>query len=135
LIALAALVGCAGHTTPLQVATATHNTLALAQDIEAQICFGVADAYHSPTGPAAQHCTTPTAATVQLTDVRHQQLNAKLRDAFNLQHAFEVAAAAGSAADPKTLNAAVQEALTIALQLVQTPIVQQLVANIQAGVK
>jgi hypothetical protein len=112
LIALAALVGCAGHTTPLQVATATHNTLAL-----------------------AQHCTTPTAATVQLTDVRHQQLNAKLRDAFNLQHAFEVAAAAGSAADPKTLNAAVQEALTIALQLVQTPIVQQLVANIQAGVK
>ena len=78
--------GCA-HTTSLQVAQTSHDSLALAQDLEAQLCWGVPTAADGPANKS--HCTAPIAATIALTDARHQAINAKLALAFRLHHGVQ----------------------------------------------
>lgn len=125
------LTSCAGKQTPLQVATVSHDTLALAQDIEAQLCWGVADAYHAP--PDKTHCTSPTAATIGLTDARHQALNAKLAQAFALHKSLTAVTAAGTKADYTTLNGLLADALAIVASLQQTGLVPSLSQAITAS--
>ena len=131
---LLGLLACT-HTPPVTVAQTSHDTLALAQDLEAQICFNVPDALHVPAGAAAAHCTGPDAAGLGLTDARHQQIAAALKTAFDLHLALTKAAASGQTVDWANFNAALTSAIAIIQQLVQAPVVVQLLQNVQGAKK
>lgn len=108
------VVNCAagGMVRTVQV---SHDWLALAQDYEAQLCWGVPNVQ---SGPADRtHCTAPTAATVKLTDARHQELNKQLVLAFNLNAAAAKQLKAGQNADLTPLSQTVALALTLIAQL------------------
>jgi hypothetical protein len=132
LLMLAALAACA-HTTPLQVAGVSHDSLALAQDIEAQLCWGVPDAYSEPTDK--QHCTASTAVAIGLTDARHQTIEGKLAQAFALHRSLTALAKSGGTVDYTALNAVIADVLAIIGQLQQTPQVAQLTSAVKAGAK
>lgn len=126
--------GCAGRINPLQVSGTSHDSLALAQDIEAQICWGVADAYSAPKDSKI-HCTAPLASTIGLTDARHKDINTKLSQAFLLHRSLNSLAESGGNVDYTALNALIQEVLAIVAQLQQAPQVVQLANAVKAGGK
>lgn len=121
--------GCAK--TPLQVATAAHDSLGLAQDIEAQLCWDAPDALH---GPAVKtSCTSSTAKDIGLTDARHRLFNEKLASAINLHKQVTAQLDAGKTPDYLALNAAIVDVLSLIGQLQQTPKVQQMKTLVQQG--
>lgn len=129
-LALAVLIGCAGKR-PVQVATAAQDSLSLAQDVEAQLCWDVPDALHGPADKT--HCTSATAAQIKLTDALHQQINAKLASAFNLHKQVVAQLDAGKTPDYLALNAAIIDVLALVGQLQQTPKVVQMKSLVQQG--
>jgi len=124
-------VGCAGTMTPLRQVQVTHDALATAQDIEAQLCWGVATVYLGPSDRS--HCTTPVATLIGLTAERHQAINAKLKIAFDLHRSITAQIAAGAIVDLSSLETAIFDILALVAQLQQTPAVAQLASTIKAG--
>jgi hypothetical protein len=125
------LSGCAGTISPLQVAATAHDSLALAQDLEGQFCWDVPSALLAPTDK--MHCTNPIAATINLTDARHQAFNVKLAYAFHLNYVATAAIRAGQKPDLTPLTAAVASLLTLVQELVQTPATTRLGDAVKAG--
>lgn len=122
--------GCAsgGLLRTLQV---THDSLATAQDLEAQLCWGVANV---ASGPADRtHCTTVTATTIGLTTERHNKFNAQLATAFNMHKGLTQQAKAGGHVDTEALDTIIKSILSLVGQLQQTPAVVQLATTVKAG--
>jgi len=124
------LFGCV-HTTPLQVAQTGKAALDLAQETEAELCWGVADVYHGPADRTT--CTTSTAAAVGLTSAKHQQFNAKLHQAYDLERTSAALLAAGQTADWTSFNAVLSDIIVLLQTLQQTPTVLQLQTQVKAG--
>ena len=131
-VALAAAAACSHNPPPALVAAqGSHDVLAAAQDLEAQLCWGITSvAAPLPAGATRTHCTAPTAATVGLTDANHQKLNAALAQAFALHLSATQLAAKGLSVDTSSFNAELQSALDILTALQQSPLVSQIVADI-----
>lgn len=130
------LIGCATKTTPVQVAVVSHDALATAQDLEANLCFGVPDAYAALALPAHDHCTNPVAAQVGLTDAKHRQINQGLAEAFQFYRTATSVAQATGTADFSSMNAALQSVLTLLATLQQTnPTVTSLVTAVKSAKK
>lgn len=136
-LTLPLLAACPNRqTTALQVATVGHDAIATAQDLEANLCFG------TPTAAAAialggdpKHCPAPTAATVGLTDAKHQQIAAGLAQAWSAYRtATSVAQTAGSA-DFTSMNTTLQSVLAIIATLQQSPLVTQLSSAVASAKK
>ncbi len=123
------------QTTALQVATAGHDALAQAQDLEAQLCLGVPTAVAAATLPDPTHCTTPVAATVGLTDAKHKQIVTTLASAWDYYRTATRAAQAAGTADFSNMNTALQSVLSILATLQQAPPVTALATAVQAAKK
>lgn len=134
--ALAALLlvapACANKSKAVAVATISHDTLAVAQDLEAQLCWDVPDAAHAPA--VKTHCTAAVAAQIGLTDDRHKAINAKIADAWSAYRSTIALVNAGQQADWSTLNTTLDAVIALIKQLQQTPQVAQLSAAV-AGAK
>lgn len=131
-VMLVGLTGCSHSQVPLQTVQATHTGLALAQDLEAQACWGVATV-KDPV-PNRSVCTTAVAKTIGLTDAAHQAFNAKLVTAFNLHKAATAQIDAGALnVDLSSLNGIIAEILAIVAQWQATPLVTQIGAAVAAG--
>jgi hypothetical protein len=115
----------------LTTVNTSQDVLATAQDLEANLCWGVASTLDPV--PDREHCTNPLAATVQLTDARHQAINARLGPAFRLHKELTAQAKAGATINLARLQALIQEILALVGQLQQTPTVVQLAAAVSAG--
>jgi hypothetical protein len=110
--ALALLVGC--QSVPIkQAISADHQglrqALTLADDTERGLC--------APDATAPNHCTSPSAVTIGLTDARHQSLSRVFADAYALDIKVGQALIAWRAGDPVpsdllTLLADAQQAVT-----------------------
>ncbi len=122
--------GCAkSHLQEIQV---THDSLALAQDLEAQLCWGVAKV----TDPVENrsHCTTGVATQIGLTDARHQAINSKLAQAFTIHKSVTAQLAAGATnVDLATLTSLINAIVSDLAALQQTPEVVRLTAAVQNG--
>jgi len=110
---------------------AVEKALDTAQTAERQVCFV------NPSTESGPHCTNPIAATVGLTDARHQQIAAALRDAFLTQAKVVDALALWAPGQPAptslaTLTTQVQSALTVAQALVPQGQGATILADIQA---
>lgn len=95
LVTLTTLAGCAS--VPLkQRASATHQTVHAAlvaiDDLERQLCAP------APTQP--NHCTAPAAATIGLTDAKHQELSRQLVVAYRADAKLSTALITWRAGDP-----------------------------------
>lgn len=123
--------GCAAKFTPLQQVQVTHDALATAQDLEAQLCWGVATVHQGPADRS--YCTTPVAQAIGLTTARHQALNGKLKIAFDLHRSITAQIAAGLQVNLTSLKTAILDILAFITQLQQTPAVAQLTAAVKAG--
>jgi len=102
--------GCATKTTKLVTAQVSHDSLALAQDIEAQLCWGVANA--KATVPDRTRCTTDVAIKIALTDARHQAFNQKLAQAFILHEQITSVLRLGGTADTSQFVALLESIVT-----------------------
>lgn len=127
---LPGVAGCAKSQVPLQTVQVTHTGLALAQDLEAQICWGVATAKDA----VPDRTVCPGGKVIGLTDAAHQAFNAKLATAFTLHKAATAQIDAGILnADLSSLNGVIAEILTLVAQWQTTPTVAQIAAAIKAG--
>jgi hypothetical protein len=124
------MTGCAkNHLQEIQV---SHDSLALAQDLEAQLCWGVAKV--TDPVPDRTHCTTAIAGTIGLTDMRHQSLNARLAQAFTVHKSVTTQLATGATnVDLTTLTSLINEIVNDLNTLKQTPEVQRLTQAVQSG--
>lgn len=113
-LALTLSTNCASVSLKQKVSE-THQTVRTAlvaiDDAEAAACQPAAD--------APNHCTSPAAATIGLTDAKHQQLSRLLADAFDKDAKVSAALIAWKAGDPMptdlpTLLADANGALTVA---------------------
>lgn len=113
-LALVWSTGCASVPLKQKVSEA-HQTVRQAlvaiDDAEVAAC--------QPSGDAPNHCTSPAAATIGLTDAKHQQLSRLLADAFDKDAKVSAALIAWKAGDPMptdlpTLLADANGALTVA---------------------
>ena len=93
LIVALLVAGCASGGL-LQTLQVTNASLATAQDLEAQLCWGVPNV--AANVPDRTRCTTAVATTIGLTTERHNKLNAQLATAFNLHKGLTQQAAAGA---------------------------------------
>lgn len=120
-------VSCASMSS-LQKAQVSHDALALAQDTEAQLCWGVSSvAAAMAANVTPNHCTAPTAATIKLTDAVHQDFNRLMGKALEAHMAVTRLLASGAKADLTDLNRWIQELITIVANFLQTnPQVQTL---------
>ncbi len=110
-------VSCASLT-PLQRAQQTHDYLALAQDTEVSLCLGVPNvAAALAANVPPNHCTTPTAATIGLTDARHRAFEAQMAKALELHKAATTLLASAGAADLTALKQAITDLLSLVGQL------------------
>lgn len=119
-ITLIGMISCAG-VSPVQVAQTSHDAIAVAQDNEATLCWGVASvqaaiAANLPPG----HCTATAAASVGLTDERHQQFNALIAPVLSEHRRLTTALAAGVQVDFTTLRTDIAALIAWASSLVQT---------------
>ena len=115
----------------LQVAQVSHDSLALAQDLEANLCWGVPDVFHAPADRS--HCTAPVAATIKLTDARHQSINTRLAQAFSLHAAITRQLQQGITVDLSGLSQLIAAIIAELHELQQTPDVVHLISVVQAG--
>ncbi len=119
---------------PLQKAQLSHDSLALAQDTEAQLCYGMTltQAMATPAMAAApNHCPAPASVQLGWTDARHQDFNRWLKQALDAQATFTRILASGGTADATSLNAAVGTILFILANLPQTnPTIQMLTLQV-----
>lgn len=123
---------CVKSQAPLQTVQATHTGLALAQDLEAQACWGVATV-KDPV-PNRSVCTTAVAKMIGLTDAAHQAFNAKLVTAFTLHKAATAQIDAGVLnVDLTSLHGIITELLVIVAQWQATPLVVQIGEAVKAG--
>ncbi len=103
----------------IQLAQQSHDYLALAGDSEAQLCWGVASVPAAiAAGVTPNHCTSAVAATVGLTDARHQQFNALMATALKAQAAYATQLQAGGQADVTPLQNAIDALIAVVAQLV-----------------
>lgn len=115
-----ALIACASMTT-LQRVQQSHDWLALAQDTEANLCWGLpsiaaVDAAHL----APNHCVAPIAATIHLTDDRQQAFNRLMKKALDDHIALTKLAKAGSTPiDTATIDADVAALINLVAALTQ----------------
>jgi hypothetical protein len=79
------------------------------------------------------HCTSPTAATIKLTDAIHQSFNAKLAQALTIHRDLTAQAKAGGTPDVTQLAALITQIVADLTKLQQTPDVQTLTATVQKG--
>jgi len=131
LVVACVATGCAARLTPLQQVQATHDALATAQDLEAQLCWGVATV--TAPVPDRSRCTTAIATTVGLTDARHQALNAQLATAFTVHKAVTAQLRAGTAADLTSLRTIIAAILALIGELRPAPLVERLATSVKAG--
>jgi hypothetical protein len=132
-IALCISTGCANKTAPLVAAQVSHDSLALAQDIEAQLCWNVPNV---KSGPANRtHCTSETAVRIKLTDDRHQKFNAKLTQAFDLHKKFTALARVGSNPNITALTALISSIVEDLRDLEQISDVTRLISAVKGGDK
>lgn len=123
--------GCA-KMSPLQVIQVSHDSLATAQDLEAQLCWGVVSVREGPADRS--HCTTPVSSIIGLTTERHQALNGKLATAFTLHKSLTAQVASGAAqVDFALLKSIINDILAIIGQLRPTAEVAQLTSAVKAG--
>jgi hypothetical protein len=117
LVALLA-AGCASMTA-LQRAQQSHDFLALAQDSEINLCLGVPSVKAVPAGVAVNHCTSPAATVVGLTDAKHQQFQGLMKKALDDHAAATKLLQAGSVASTATVDADVASLLSLVSALAQ----------------
>jgi len=108
------LPGCSANG-PIRVIQYTHGSLAVAQDLEAQLCWGVADITKAPADHT--HCTAPLAAVAKLTDARHQAIQRQFVVAFTLDTAATELVKAGGKPDLSLLLNAVAILQSLVLEL------------------
>lgn len=135
LVLVLGLVGCT-RLTPVQLAQVSHDYLALAQDIEAQACWGVPSvAAALAANVPATHCTTSFAASIGLTDARHQAFNAAMARALVLHMTLttQVTSATISTATA-AFKTAVADVVAAVQMLVTNPLVQTLLHYLQQAV-
>lgn len=131
MVGLAGSMGCAARSVTPQIIAASHDSLVTAQNLEAQLCWGVSDA--TAHVEERWHCTSPQAAALQLTDARHQAINAKLGQAIRIHYAATAAARTGAAIDAGSLEKVIQEILVLVGQLVPSPEVERLTNAVKKG--
>ena len=129
------MTSCSGCATTNQLRTVqgSHDSLVAAQDIEAQICWGVKSAVDPAIPDDTTKCTSDLAKTVGLTDERHKQLHAQLFRAFELHKTATTLIRNGKPADVSGINAAIVEILSLIAQLQPAPQVTQLKSSVEAG--
>lgn len=131
ILAAVLLFSSCASSNQLQTVQVTHDSLAAAQDIEANICWGVQTV---SAGPADRtHCTAPLAAQLRLTDERHKLINQKLEAAFNLHKNLTVQIQAGGKVDLSALNQVVIDILALVGQLESSPQTTNLQNAVRAG--
>lgn len=134
---LVASAGCASLPVKQQATeklVATERLLATAQDTERALCSPTADKSKPIT-----HCDGSVAATVGLTDARHQATASAFAIAFTAQVKAATALRAWKAGDPPptdvaTLSADITAALTLAKQLSGSPDVQKIATTLQQAI-
>ena len=132
LLIVALLLAACASTGLLQTLQITHDSLATAQDLEAQLCWGVPNV--AAVVADRTHCTTTVATTIGLTTERHNKLNARLATAFNLHKGLTQQAKAGAGhVDTAALATLIDSILSIIGELQQTPAVAQLASTVKAG--
>ncbi len=118
--ALVLFITACASAPPKQVAAqslqVSETALAAAQDIERSLCFV------NPATEKGNHCTSPVAATVHLTDALHVKFAENFEKAFDIQFkaAVQVQTWTPGQAPPasfSTYNAAVQQVLDLALTI------------------
>ncbi len=87
-LVLTVTVACASHLPPkeqaLSASLRTNQGLALMQDAEANLCWGLPSAMQAKAEVVdLKHCTSPGAAQIGLTDDKHQAFNRALAAAFD----------------------------------------------------
>lgn len=130
-VALAGTMACANKTAPLESAQVSHDSLALAQDLEAQLCWGVARV--TADVPDRTHCTTDIAKTIGLTDARHQAINSQLARAFVLHGVLTKQLQQGITVDLTQLRDLINAIVAELTNLQQTADVTHLIATVKAG--
>lgn len=131
MVGLTGAMGCAVKN-GVQTMQTSHDSLALAQDLEARLCWNVASVFDGPTDKS--HCTAPIAATIGLTDARHQAINQKLSQAFTVHRSVTAQLATGATnVDLSFLSSLITAILGDLAELKQTPDVTQLVNAVSAG--
>jgi len=124
LIVALGLVPACGHLTVLQRVQQSHDALALAQDAEASICWGVNSIAEAMAAKVPEnHCTTQLAAQVKLTDERHQSISKAFKKAFD-DHAVltTIAASGAKSPDSSVVNADVATLVKLASELLQSSV-------------
>jgi len=120
---------CAAKTTRLQTMQVSHDSLALAQDLEAQICWGVGSVKDSV--PNRSECSTPLAQKIGLTPGRHQAINLRLAQAFTLHATLTNQMKTGINPDLSELASLIETILSELKGLQQVPEVVRLTATVQ----
>lgn len=130
-LAVMLLLSACASSNQLQTIQVTHDSLAAAQDIEANICWGVPNV---AAGPADRtHCTGFLSTQLGLTDERHKLLNQKFAAAFDLHKDITVQVAGGNRADLSALNQIVIDILALVGQLQASPQRTNLENAVKAG--
>jgi hypothetical protein len=129
-VVLGLVPACGGSLKSFRLAQQTHDYLALAQDEEATLCWGLPNVTAAiGANVTRNHCTTQVAATVGLTDAKHQQFNAQFEKALTLhKNATTVLASGAAKADLADLKAAILALRDLAKALVAT---NETVASLQ----
>lgn len=129
---IVAAPACANKQTAVQTVQVSHDSLALAQDLEARLCWNVASVFEGPENKS--HCTGPLAGKVGLTDTLHQRINGKLAQAFTIHHSVTAQQAAGATnVDVSTLGNLITSILADLASLKDAPEVAQLRQAVEAG--